>query len=360
MRQHRRGFTLLELLTVIAILGLLVGILLPSLSAARAHAKANTCLSHLKGIGNAFAVYLTENNDILPPFRMYKYTPGDLEYYVNDAGRRAPRWQWFLETELGPVVNPTKFRWSVSSVGSFGDYTFARPGMTRDGRTMAHELFTCPSLKDEEFAMDIRNGAYGYNYQYLGNTRVDRPEGEQGPTLWNNYPVGMHRIKNTGMTVLVADSRGAGFRHGRHSYTLDPPRLATERRATRFGPNEKTYAAPSPTELLTEETESDNAWDLGDMPEGLGSNADVYSYSPVEARHKDRGNVLFLDTHAEAMTLSELGYQLSDGTTPDRVRPGVPLPVRDPVADGAIVTNRLWNGDGVDTMTAGRHDIPDP
>jgi len=360
MRQHRRGFTLLELLTVIGILGLLVGILLPSLSAARAHAKANTCLSHLKGIGTAFAVYLTENNDILPPFRMYKYAPDDVEYYVNETGRRAPRWQWFLETELGPVINPTPFQWSISSTGSFGDYTFARPAMTRGGTTMAHELFTCPSLDDEEFAMDIRNGAFGYNYQYLGNTRIDKLEGGQGPILWNNFPVGMHRIRNPGMTVLVADSRGAGFRHGRHSYTLDPPRLATERNATRFGPNQMPYVEPSPTEQLAEETELADGSGLGDMPAGLGSNPEVYSYSPVEPRHKDRGNVLFLDTHAEAMTLSALGYQLSDGTNPDRVRAGVPLPVRDPEVDGATVTNRLWNGDGVDTMTEHRADMPGP
>ncbi|MGD2110223.1 MAG: type II secretion system protein [Phycisphaerae bacterium] len=363
MTRKARGFTLLELLTVIAIIGLLVGILLPSLTAARNHAKANACLSHLKGIGNAFAVYLTENNDVFPPCRLYKLDPEDEEYYVNEYGRRAPRWQWFLETEFGPVVEPAPHRWAVDSVGYFGDYTPGRRGGP-DGGTMSHELFTCPSLQDEEFAMSVRDGAYGYNYQYLGNTRQDT-----SPSRWDNFAVGLHKIRKTAMTVVVADSRGAGYRHGRHSYTLDPPRLATERNATRFGPNQLPYAELNPADWVdnveADGTEHETGTGPGDMPPGLGSEASIYSYSPAEPRHKDRANVVFVDTHAAAMTLTELGYRLSDGTYPDGARRGVPL--RAGIADGVPIgtppdraTNRMWNGNGVDTMTPGDEQVPDP
>ncbi len=110
MKRRRTGFTLLELLVVIAILTMLIGILLPSLSASRRHAKANACLSALKNIGTAFSIYLNENRDQFPPVRMEKPSPTSTEDYVNEYNRAKPRWQWFLKTEYGPVIDPKPFR----------------------------------------------------------------------------------------------------------------------------------------------------------------------------------------------------------------------------------------------------------
>ncbi len=327
MMRPRSAFTLLELLTVIGILGLLISILVPSLSAARKHAKANVCLSHLKNIGTGFEVYLNENEDRFPPFRLVKLTPTTEDFYMNSYGRRAPRWQWFIETGLGPVIDPTPFRHMPSGFGDEG------LRMGREGTTMAHEVFTCPSLADDEFAMDVRDGAYGYNYQYLGNTRQDT-----NPDRWDNFPVGRHQIRNLGRTILLADSRGAGRRHGRHSFTLDPPRLAVERNAVSFGPD------PA---FMTGEP------DGGDVPPNLDKT--IYAYSPVEMRHNKRGNILFTDTHAEAMTFVQLGYQISDGSTPEGVPKGTAIPVQEPESGTYTATNKLWNGDAYDPIAQEHH-----
>ena len=109
MKRRRPAFTILELLAVMAILTLLMGILIPSLSAARQQAKSNVCLSKLKGIGTSFALYTTENKDTYPPARLKKVPASSTEDYVNEYNRKHPRWQWFLVTGFGPPIDPKPF-----------------------------------------------------------------------------------------------------------------------------------------------------------------------------------------------------------------------------------------------------------
>lgn len=326
MQRHTRAFTLIELIVTIAIIALLVSILIPSLSSARRSAKANACLSHLKGVGSGFSVYLVENEDQFPPHRLGRVPPASMNVFVNDFRRRQPRWQWFIKTDFGPVINPTPFQGRmIDPLGYFHDQeSVLGPAIAKQARTMTHDLFTCPALDDEAFDHDIRDGAFGYNYQYLGNARQDR-----SPGRWDHFSVGLHRIRNAGSTVLVADSRGADRKHGKHSYMLDPPRLAEEVNAKRFGP-------VSGNDLLDPVEPY--------VPPGL--DPAVYAYSPAEARHNDRVNIVFVDSHAESMTLKKLGYQLSEGDSATRLLAGTPLPVTQ--LSGTQATNRLFNGEGTD------------
>ncbi len=64
--RSRSGFTLMELLFVIAIIGVLAAILLPALARAREAARRSSCMSNLCQLGMALRMYADENNRELP------------------------------------------------------------------------------------------------------------------------------------------------------------------------------------------------------------------------------------------------------------------------------------------------------
>src|SRR6188508_3224214 len=61
-----RGFTLIEILVVIAIIALLAAILFPVFSRARENARRAACMSNLKQIGLAIVQYTQDYDERLP------------------------------------------------------------------------------------------------------------------------------------------------------------------------------------------------------------------------------------------------------------------------------------------------------
>lgn len=69
------AFTLIELLTVIAIIGILAAILIPTVGLVRAKARTTQCVSNLRQIGMACLMYADDHKGLLPVHGSSTLTP---------------------------------------------------------------------------------------------------------------------------------------------------------------------------------------------------------------------------------------------------------------------------------------------
>ena len=86
----RKGFTLIELLVVIAIISLLVSILLPSLKKAKELARVVECLSTVKNLSSAMALYQSNEGGVYPSLA------GDGQIHTNPDGSTVYVNMWVL------------------------------------------------------------------------------------------------------------------------------------------------------------------------------------------------------------------------------------------------------------------------
>jgi prepilin-type N-terminal cleavage/methylation domain-containing protein len=89
MHKHR-AFTLVELLIVIAIIGILAGLILTAAARARAGAARARCAAQLHGVGQMLQMYFGENRNTLPKVNMMPSLQPPLNSYPSLVQLLAP------------------------------------------------------------------------------------------------------------------------------------------------------------------------------------------------------------------------------------------------------------------------------
>ena len=302
-RSTRRGFTLIEMLVVLGLIVGLMALLLPAILKAREAGRSTQCQANLHQFYLGLMQYYDANKHYVP-YRIEDPT------VFNKWGVQRPRWQWLLSEMLGrPVQNPD----ALIAAGN-ADTTYADVPLD-------NEIFFDPTIPEQT---SIRNGAYGYNFQYLGNSRNMVDGDLTTPML--NYPVRV--VADPGRTIAFGDSRGGNTPHGGHSMTLDPPHM-------RKRPDGKTVDSPSPSRVAGYDPYG---------PDETGTDIQVY-FSPAEARHNGLANVVFLDGHVAGLSLEDLGYVMQNNVA-------LPQPATATITFNSGTLgwgdNKLWTGEGRD------------
>lgn len=201
LSSRRRGFSLVELLVVIGIIAVLMGLLLPALSAAREASRKTVCGSNVRQIVTAAIAYAQENGGYWPPA------------HVNLLTQNLRRWHGTRPTSSAP------FEFVDSPLDRYLQTPFIKQ---------------CPSFEPVRAGFEASCGGYGYNSHYLGSSQAE-PELAAlalGPAEWDrrvgNVPAKMNRVRNPADKIAFADAAIAAPDLIEYSF-LEPP-------TTAFGP----------------------------------------------------------------------------------------------------------------------------
>lgn len=106
----KRAFTLIELLVVIAIIAILAAILFPVFTQAKKTAKQTVCIVHIRQIGMAMMMYMSDNDDYWAPACNTSPLQGfaPQQFWIGYDNNNAPLSGGFYGMVDQPAVNPPR------------------------------------------------------------------------------------------------------------------------------------------------------------------------------------------------------------------------------------------------------------
>jgi len=224
VRGVRRGFTLVELLVVIAIIGTLVGLLLPAVQAAREAARRSQCTNHLKQWAVANHNHLDSFKKL--PFGMLRRDGTGWGHPEWDRG--APTWdrRYALLFQLLPYVEEVAFHraWDQlvfsnnqrSNTMFGGDGTTMNPtnGTAAVGQRLA-AILRCPSNVGPEWNEShstTGNGVYARADYFACAGRRGYPGFSNTlPSLWNPLGPGTDHPRPPGSATSAQQAASDGI-----------------------------------------------------------------------------------------------------------------------------------------------------
>ena len=186
-----RAFTLVEALTVTAVISIIIAIIVPTVATLRGSARSARCQSNLRQLGVAANAYALQNRDRYPAAILYELTPAGL---VTKA--------WDFEHGPGGGV---------------------RPGTLASFLSNPTEVQQCPDFHGSSTFGDEPYTGYNYNTSYIGAEGRFPELGSDG--RWRDgwqvarqgLPTAQHRRTTT--TALFGEG---GWRGGANKFMRAP------------------------------------------------------------------------------------------------------------------------------------------
>lgn len=290
---RRPAFTLVELLIVIAIIGMLVALLLPAVQAAREAARRSSCQNNLKQFGLALHLY-ADANTVFPP--------------GCTLAVGVPSKSWSVHARILPYVEET----SLHSLIDFKqDYT-TQPQVTQTPLP----LFLCPSEQNTQPEVTATQTFQPSNYAVnFGTWFIFNPNTQEvgaGPFAVNKRMRPGQITDGLSKTIGAAEVKAHQpiLRDGQSPNTMNVPIPATTDQAVAYG---GTYdpalchsewvngmyvqtgmstAFPPNTQIMY--AHDGTITDVDFMSSRLGVSATAISYGTVTARSFHPGIVQYI------------------------------------------------------------------
>lgn len=167
---HSKGFTLLELLCGLAVVGILATLAIPLAGNYRARAHALKCQSNLKGLGAGASAFLDDHNDCWPQIDLPK-TPGE-------------------DSDSGKSMETSAETW-ITTLSKYG---------------VAESSWRCPTIENK-IAADGAKGALEKKRLDYVPTQFSADPGIA--RKWPNHPWFIERTPNHGLgpRILLTSGR---------------------------------------------------------------------------------------------------------------------------------------------------------
>lgn len=199
-KRSRPGFTLVELLVVISIIGVLMGLLIPAVQAAREAARRTECANNVKNLALAAVTYETTNRK-LPGYLNYfgEFTgandPGDPDNTYTTAHHKYGTWHVALMPNLG--AQATYERYNEDKYPLYATDTPNAINGWQINSVPNIPIFVCPSANG--MAFDSQESAQN---TYISNNGF-------WPVDTDGNPIGYNSVTSPMLEAVETKANGA-------------------------------------------------------------------------------------------------------------------------------------------------------